>query len=222
MKDIVILIPTLGRPHHIGPLLRSIKRTTPNARPFFICTKFDDAAIEEIKKFDVEYVVIKRNERGDYAKKINVGYRLTDEPLIFTGATDLKFHPEWFENATAKLNDDIHVVGTNDLGNDSVLKGWHSTHSLVTREYVEKYGVIDHPGQVLCELYWHEFVDNEFVETAMARNAFAMAMDSVVEHMHPAFGKDKWDRSYRQVNRRFIPGQAVFEDRRPLWTQLSS
>jgi hypothetical protein len=47
------------------------------------------------------------------------------------------------------------------------MAGRHSTHSLVTRDYVERFGTIDEAGVVLHEGYPHEFVDDEFVQTAM-------------------------------------------------------
>lgn len=155
--------------------------------------------------------------RGDYARKINVGARASKEPLLFLGASDIKFHENWFENAMKHVDAGAQVVGTNDLGNPRVIRGLHATHSLVTREYANL-GTIDKPRTVLSEEYVHEYVDDEFVETAKSRGVFAMAMDSVVEHMHPAFGKGKWDASYRETNKRLAQGYRVYKKRRALWT----
>ena len=33
--------------------------------------------------------------KGDYAAKINEGYRRSTEPLIFLGAIDIRFTPGW-------------------------------------------------------------------------------------------------------------------------------
>jgi hypothetical protein len=177
--------------------------------------------MREIRSHGERIIIVdrpRRNYRGDYARKINEGYRKTKSPLIFLGATDLKFHTNWLENAEAYLGDGIHVVGTNDLGNPDVVAGNHSTHTLVTREYVDRYGTIDEPNKILCESYIHEFVDNEFVETARFRNAWAMALDSIVEHMHPIFKKEAWDASYRKWKDRTKFGQELFEYRKHLWT----
>lgn len=217
MKDIAILIPTLNRTYQIKPLLDSIYRNTPNPRPVFICTEGHNEVINLLRECGEEHYVVPYCAKGDYAKKINYGFTMTDEPLIFTAATDLNFHSAWFDNAIAHLNDQIHVVGTNDLGNESVLRGVHSTHTLITREYVDKYGTIDEPGKVLHEGYWHEFVDDELVETAKARDTFAMALNSIVEHMHPTFGKGRWDDSYHQLWERMDQGHAVYDSRRHLW-----
>lgn len=219
MKDIAVLIPALGRPDTVPKVIRSIRRTTPNCRIVLICTEGDNLVIDKVLHDPIaECIVVPPNEYGDYAKKINIGYRETKEPLLFLGATDLKFWPHWYERAVKELRDGIGVVGTNDLGNPDVLAGKHSTHSLVTRDYVDQYGTIETPGEVLYEGYWHEYVDNEFVETAKYRNAFAMAKDSVVEHLHPWFNKADMDKSYRAARKRFQPGRDLFESRSVLWT----
>lgn len=110
------------------------------------------------------------------------------------------------------------MVGTNDLGNPRVLRGVHATHSLVTRRYVDQHGTIDEPGKVLHEGYWHEFCDDEFVETSWKRKAWAFAADSVVEHLHPAWGKAPMDDLYAQEPRRMRQGRRLFLHRRRLWT----
>ena len=191
MADVVVIIPTLGRPHHIKPLLSSLYHSTDRARPLFICNRYDSRVISVIRREggDILFVDTEPGAPGDYAIKINAGYRNSNEPLIFLGATDLKFHVNWLENAEQYITDQIQVVGTNDLGNPDVLRGNHSTHSLLTRKYADDFGTIDESNKILCEEYVHEYVDNEFCETAKHRNAWAMAMDSIVEHMHPAFRK---------------------------------
>jgi hypothetical protein len=98
------------------------------------------------------------------------------------------------------------------------MAGDHSTHSLVTREYVDKFGTIDEPGVVLHEGYHHEFVDDEFVQTAMFRGMWAFAEDSHVEHLHPNWNKAPSDRLYRMQRRRMRLGKRVYAERKHLWT----
>jgi len=113
----------------------------------------------------------------------------------------------------------VGVVGTNDMGSKKVMEGRHSTHTMVSRSYVENFGLIDEPGKVLYEGYWHEFVDDELVETAKSRSSFYMALDSRVEHVHPMWGKADWDEGYLDGDRRYTLGKRVFRKRRKLWTQ---
>lgn len=214
MTDLAILIPVLGRPHHIEPLLASIHDTC-DADVFFGVTGSDEdllAATDGMNR-----VVVPGPFPGDYARKINLMAGQCDHGLLFLGASDIKFHPGWYEAATAKLTEGIGVVGTNDLGSRRVMQGRHSTHSLVTRDYMVEFGTIDEPGKILHEGYIHEFVDDELVETAKHRNAWAMAKNSIVEHLHPNWGKAPSDALYEDQRRRMRAGRVLFNQRRPLW-----
>lgn len=218
MASLAILIPTLGRPHLIAPLVQSIQDTTEGATILFLTTPRDRAVQKEIDLVGVgERIDVPRCTVGDYARKINEGYRQTTEDLLFLGAQDLKFHPNWLRAATKRLTAQVQVVGTNDMGNIRVIRGEHSTHTLVTRKYVDEFGTIDEPNKVLCEAYPHEFVDDEFVETARFRRAFTVAPNSRVEHLHPMWKKAPWDDGYEDGDRRFVRGRKVYDRRRVLW-----
>lgn len=215
--SLVILVPMLGRAYHVAPLLASIRETTPDARVLFLTTRGDVEVVATLQEMSEEQYRLPIQERGDYAIKINTGIAVTSEDHIFTGASDLRFHPGWYEAAVAKLRPGIGVVGTNDLGNRGTANGRHATHMLVTREYVENFGTIDEPGKFFHEGYVHECVDNEAVETAQVRGAYAHAADSYVEHLHPLWGKADWDEMYRQTSDRIAAGQRLFMERRRMW-----
>lgn len=155
---------------------------------------------------------------GDYARKINAGYRASSEPLMLLGADDITFRPGWLEAAIAQLAPGIGVVGTNDLGSGRVMAGQHATHPLVTRHYADTYGTIDEPGIVLHEGYGHNFVDDEFVGTARQRHAFAFAADAIVEHHHPDWGKADRDDVYDLGRERWAYDRLLWKTRRRLWT----
>lgn len=214
-----ILIPVLRRPHRIAPLMESITATTPNGNVLFIASPSDEAEIEALQKEGVKYVVMDADYEGngDYARKINYGYQITTEPFIFLGADDLRFHPNWFERASTFMVGRIGVVGTNDLGNSRVKAGQHSTHSLVSRAYIDRYGTIDERGKVLHEGYPHEFVDDELVGTARRRHAWAFARYSIVEHLHPNWGKAPMDSLYAAQHQRMADGTELFRRRSRLW-----
>lgn len=214
------MVPVLRRPHRVAPLLESLLQATPeDHRVLFVTSPGDTAEQDAVTSAGADLLVATwEPARGDYAKKINYAYRHTIEPFLFLGADDLRFHPGWLSAAHAHLTDGVGVVGTNDLGNPRVLRGVHATHSLVTRDYIDQHGTIDEPGTVLHEGYWHEYVDDEFVETAWKREAWAFAADSIVEHLHPAWGKAPMDDLYRMEPQRMRQGLRLFRNRRHLWT----
>ena len=218
MSDVAVLVPMLGRPHRVEPLLESITATTPGARVLFLLSTGDVAVHEAVTVAGADHLDIDGPSCGDYARKINTGLRHTVEPLLFLGADDLRFHPGWLEAATAKLAPGVGVVGTNDLGSPRVIAGNHATHSLVTRDYAERFGTIDEPGKILHEGYPHEYVDDELVGTAKHRGAWAFAVDSHVEHLHPAWGKAPTDGMYQRQRSRMAAGRPLYEARKHLWT----
>lgn len=217
--EVVIIVPVLRRPQRASTLVESITSATPEPhRILFVCSPDDTDEQKAVSDTKADMLVVDWEPgHGDYAKKINAGYRASTEPLLFLAADDLKFHPGWLTAAQAHLSARVQVVGTQDLGNPRVLRGVHSTHTLVTRRYADR-GTIDEPGKVYHEGYWHEYCDDELVETAWYRKAWAFAADSVVEHLHPAWGKAQMDDLYRQEPRRLRYGRRLFLRRRHLWS----
>jgi hypothetical protein len=141
---------------------------------------------------------------------------------LFTGADDLHFHPGWYEAARTMVTHDprIGVVGTADLGNARTMDGTHSTHSLVARWYADAGGSVDADHQIYHEGYAHFFCDDELIQTAVARGAYAHALDAVVEHLHPQVGKSADDATYHRGRATAPLARRRFRKRRPLWETL--
>lgn len=215
--DVVVIVPMLGRPEHVAPLVRSLENSTDRARILWMVSAGDADVLDEVNGLG-EVIILPRRSTGDYAHKINVGVLNSAEPLIFTGASDIRFHAGWLETAEACMSDEIGVVGTNDLSNPRTARG-HSTHTLVARWYADL-GLIDGTPGLLYEGYVHELVDDELVASARKRNAYAHCPDSHVEHLHPQWGKSStgWDQSYRDQQRRMRQSAPEFARRRRLWT----
>lgn len=215
--SLAILVPVLRRPQNVAPLLASIEATTPDARVVFICDEDDHAERHAVKAAGLKPLVI----TGGYAEKITAGVAATDEPLIFTAADDLRFHPGWYDKAHARLSGTVKVVGVNDFCTLRVRQGTHATHFLMTREYAETPTIDGGPGP-FCHLYDHSFCDDEFVATAQARGVIAFARDSVVEHLHHLNGKALDDETYRKGRERFDFDRNIFRSRGELWTARSA
>ena len=213
----VVVVPMLGRGHLMDRLRESLAASTDDARILWVVTGGDFDVLDRLDGDD--YVLTPPRPRGDYAHKINAGVAASDEPLIFTAAIDLHFHPGWLEIAERHLDDQIRVVGTDDLCNPRTAAG-HSTHTLVARDYVSR-GLIDGRPGLLCEDYLHEMCDDEIVGTARKRGAYAHAPDAHVEHLHWSAGKrekDETDDMYGGMNQRMWADRALYRQRRALWT----
>ncbi len=193
-----ILIPVLGRPHNAHKVATSVERNTrAEHRLIFLCSPTDYEEMEACRNVSgAETLVVDWDPAaGDYARKINWGFSQGQSEWIFQGADDLYFHRDWDVEALAVAHSTTRrVIGTNDLHNPRVLRGTHSTHSLIARSYVED-------GQVLCEDYDHQYVDNELCATSRRRGEFAFAPRSIVEHLHPYWGLAEDDPTYRKAMR---------------------
>ena len=222
MSDIDVIVPVLNRPANAAPLVESLAASTDRARLYFVCSRADreqEKACHAAGGFVL--LAMFPPGPGDYARKINTGFRQTRSPLVLLAADDLRFHPGWLEavEACAAERPDAGVIGTNDLANPQVMRGRHSTHPVVRRSYVKEIGgVVGRPGIVYCEEYDHQFVDNELYATAVARGAYVHCYEARVEHMHPIFRRAvKMDATSEKGLARGAEDRRLFESRRHLW-----
>lgn len=214
--SLAFLVPVRARPGNVFPLLDAICATSPRARVVFIADPGDDAecaAIRHARRRTTVRVDALTFE-GNYAAKIRHGIEQTTEPLIFTGADDLKPRAGWLEEARKLLVDPVQVVGVNDL---IERKREHATHFLMTRAYAEQPTIDGKPGPFF-DGYSHWFCDDELIATATKRGAYAYAAKARVEHLHPMAGKAPDDEVYQagRANQRL--DRRLFRRRELLWT----
>jgi hypothetical protein len=145
---IVVLVPVLRRPWRAAPTVEAFARATePPYRIVFICTPDDTEEIAAVRATGAARLIVPwETGPGDWARKINYGFRSTMEPLMLLGADDICPHPGWAEEVRSAAQLGFGVIGTNDLGNPEVMAGGLSTHPVVARRYAEQHGTIDGPG----------------------------------------------------------------------------
>lgn len=212
-----LLVPVLGRPRNAQPLVDSIRASTSVEHAVhFICSRGDDAEIAACRKTGANVLVYREPPGpGDFARKINWAFGVTEAEWVFQGADDIRFSPGWDRAALdlAQMRG-AQVIGTNDLHNPAVKRRLHSTHTLFSRSYIEQQGgTFDGSGTVFCELYDHQFCDTEFVETARGRGVWAFCRESVVEHLHPHWGLAEMDDTYRKAFSQYGPDRQLYIER---------
>ena len=225
MSSIAVLCPVLGRREALRPMHESLVNATETPwHLYLICSPQDDDAEDVCLELEDEdpnvtcWTVDWEPEHADWAKKINYGYEETSEEFLLLGATDLRFHAEWDASALRVFEETrAGVIGTNDMGNKTVMRGLHSTHPLVWRPYIDECGTIDERGKVLHEGYAHQWVDTELVETAKVRGEWAFAVDSRVEHLHPFWRKGRMDATYQKALSTSDPDHRYYSQRQRLW-----
>jgi glycosyltransferase involved in cell wall biosynthesis len=210
-----ILVPVRDRPQNVKPLIESIRENTETAHRVVFLVHPDDR--DEIFALHEAEAIFIRSPEHSYAYKINLGVKLTKAEFVFLGADDLRFHPGWDVAAIDRFDETQKpVIGTNDLGNATVMAGKHTTHSLVHHSYFEQ-GTATDPDCLLHEGYIHNWVDTEFVETAMKRKAFVFCAESKVEHLHPFWHKGENDHIYELGRQGYGLDRRLYLKRRRFW-----
>jgi hypothetical protein len=225
-KSVAALVPVLGRPRNARPLAESFYASEfgVDISLWFICSPNDldqTAAAHEAAGNGGGVIMAPwpGGMRGDYARKINLGLWMTDDPFVLCGADDLTFDIAWADVAVAQLeHDQTGFCGTNDLANPKVMRGQHATHPVVRRSYALECGTIDTPGLIYHEGYHHLCVDNEATETAMHRGCWSFAEESIVRHRHPIFDRTvRTDETYQRGSAHADDDWKLLKTRRPLW-----
>jgi hypothetical protein len=201
-EQTAVVVPVMRRPQNAKPFMESVRASTGLAVVIAVADRSDPETGEAWERAGAVVVPFDDDGQspGTFAEKVNAAHRFLEPevwPWLFLVGDDVKFHPGWLDHAQAVAGTTHHVVGTNDLGNPTVLAGEHATHLLVRRSYIDEVGAgWDGPGVVAHEGYRHWFVDNEIVTAARQRRVWAMALGSRVEHLHPLWGKGEHDDVY--------------------------
>lgn len=216
-KKVAILIPTYGRPHRIAPLIENITSVTDMSlvEIVFIVEADDQATIDACESLGVTYLINTRAR--NYAGAMNTAVRTLQNEFFYASSDDFLYHENWLQpllNYSAAYS----VVGSNDLGNPAVAQGQLAVAFLIKKSYLSR-AVLDSPGDMVHEGYLHNFADTELTQTAISQNEYGYCSESIVEHMHPAFGKGADDNTYHLQDGTWDHDAMVYQTRSILWSR---
>ncbi|HYH54021.1 MAG TPA: glycosyltransferase family A protein [Solirubrobacterales bacterium] len=221
--NVAILIPTLGRPHALQPLLTNLRQTTEfRYRVYFVVDQDDQETRDVIDKmpgFDFTSVLCD----GTYPEKSNAGHAASaDEELILPTADDVVFHDGWLQAVLPHFEAGWQVVGTCDTS-PITEDGGHVTMPILRRSYIEDPGAVwGEPGKVFFEGYHHSRVETELWHLALHRDVAIFERESVIEHLHPEWSTrpvDDTDRKGQMRNRE--ADDALFHARKAEWEKAA-
>ena len=215
--SIAVIVPVYKRPHRIHALLESFNATSPDAHILFVASPEDREELKALR--DVPHLVMPGRRRpGDWAAKINMGYRHTQDEWILACGDDVAFGRKWDKALMlCAEKTGARVIGTHDMNERAAKAGIYSPHPAVHRSYADELGTVDAPGQIMCELYDHNYPDRELAATAIARGEWAFCRRAVLQHLHPALGKHPTDSTYRLGMRNFGRDGRLFRQRSVKW-----
>lgn len=223
LPPVALICPLLGRPDRTAAFVDACNAAATGPQDVvLVCTSDRPADIAAATATDASVIVLEGPRMpGDWARKVNVAYRNTTHPLMLLCGDDLRPRRGWHDEVANAAAQGFGVIGTQDLGNRRVVAGLHSTHPVVARWYADRHGTIDGPGTVVSEVYHHNFVDDELVETAKARDTWVFCNMAILEHLHPNWGKGEMDSVYALGREGFEKDRWTHELRRPRWSSLS-
>lgn len=203
--DLLIIVPSRGRPHNIAALHDAWSATTTGAAGLLVAADEDDPTLPDYDRVCAE--------RGI---ELTVGPRLRMVPTL--NAVALERAPHHF--AVGFMGDDhrprtvgwdahylaaLRTLGTGYVyGNDLLAGERLPTQVAMTSDIVQTLGAMV-PAPVR-----HLFADNTWWDLGHAIDRIRYMPDVIVEHLHPIAGKVESDAGYEEVNH----PDAAEEDRR--------
>lgn len=220
--NVAIIIPTLGRPHALAPLLQNLRQTTElRYRVCFVVDRDDRETWEALDGLARARDFFAIECDGTYPEKTNAGLRATDEPLVLPTADDVVFHSGWYETAVARFEDPaVQVVGTSDL-TPATRGGRLATMPILRRSYIKDPGAAwGETGTVFNESLHHNFVDRVCWELALHRGVAVFEPGSIIEHRHHGWGTREADATDAKGNQQgWDADKALYERMKAEWTR---
>ena len=191
MSRVAVIVPVLGRPSHIRPLLEAFARTTPSATLTFVASPGDEDEQAAIKACGARMVVCD----GGFAAKCNAAIPQTTEEFVLVIGDDVEPLDGWYEAALKHITDTIQVIGIPD-GIERPSRPEHACHFLMTRAASELPTFDGGPGPFHAG-YVAWYPDDEYMASSQWRGNYTFAdVSATIRHLHPMVGLSQDDATY--------------------------
>lgn len=192
MKDLVILVPSRGRPQNIEDLLFSLQETK-TASELIVIVDDDDETLDQYIELGCKIMMIAKQGKG-MARALNFAANVFKDDyrhFAFIG-DDHRPRTEYWDQ---KLINALDEVGTGIAYGDDLLQGENlPTAVAMSGDIVRALGGMVPPGFI------HLYLDNFWMQLGKDLKSFIYLPDVIIEHLHPVAGKAQWDENYRSVN----------------------
>jgi hypothetical protein len=201
MADLVVIVPSRGRPGAVGELVEAFEQTCTEVTTDLVF------AVDGDDEFLSDYQAAVRAYRG-YGVLLTAAAPSTMVATLNYAAGTLVADRE--PSAIGFMGDDhrprtkgwdaayldaLRDMGTGIVyGNDLLQRGNLPTQVAMTADIIRTLGYMAPPGLT------HLAVDNAWLALGQAADCIRYLPDVVVEHRHPAAGKAAWDEGYQRVN----------------------
>jgi hypothetical protein len=201
MAELIILVPTRGRPQNVAPIIEAWRETGAfgdGGELIFIIDADDPACAEyqqEIRESPYRCIsfLIESEWRPLVPKLNRVALSLAelgDTPLGFMGDDHLPRTEGWVGEYLRALETSPSIVSTPDGFRRDDLP----THWAMSAEIVRAL------GRMVPATVSHLYCDNSVRDLAIGAGIYSWLPDILIEHMHPLAGKAQVDPGYIHVN----------------------
>ena len=192
-SDLVVLIPTRGRPDNAVALEKAFVETNTKAARFYIVDFNDETRSQYSWKLPVESVIMIHNETGGMAYPLNyVARQFIGEfdNFAFMGDDHRPRTANWDEKFVEELYTGSDIVYGNDLFQGSNLP----TQVAMSSEIVEAL------RGMVPDTQRHLYLDNFWLKLGQDLGKIKYLPDVIIEHCHAFNGKAPMDENYARVN----------------------
>jgi hypothetical protein len=192
-SDLVVLIPTRGRPDNAIALEQAFVDTNTKAKRFYIVDFNDETRSEYSWKLPVESVIMIHNETGGMAYPLNyIARQFIGEfdNFAFMGDDHRPRTANWDEKFVEELYTGSDIVYGNDLFQGSALP----TAVAMSAQIVE------HLRGMVPDTQRHLYLDNFWLKLGQDLGKIKYLPDVIIEHCHAFNGKAPMDENYARVN----------------------
>lgn len=195
MSDLLVIVPSRGRPHNIAELHVAWAETAHRDGRLLVAVDDDDPALPEYQRvcdlIGVELEVGPRLRLTGTLNKVAIEHAPRHKAIAFMGDDHRPRTVGWDTQLMAELD----RLGTGFVYGNDLLQGERmATAVAMTSDIVSALGYMAPPQMV------HLCLDLVWVEWGKAIDRLAYLPDTVIEHMHPAVGKAVNDSGYDEAN----------------------
>jgi hypothetical protein len=197
MADLIVLVPSRGRPEAARELVQAFKDTcTANTLLCFVVDEDDPTRLEymAITGPSVGIALTPSHNMVQALNFASVTLAKDDSAPFAFGFMGDDHRPRTL-GWDAKYLDTLRSMGTGIVYGDDLFQGEQlPTQAAMTTDIIQALGYMAPPDLV------HMYVDNFWRDLGRAVGCLRYLPDVVVEHMHPVAGKADWDEGHARVN----------------------
>lgn len=201
MRELLVIVPTRGRPHNVPRILDAWEKTgATEMAQLLLAVDADDPTVRRYDVFDVNgwRALLKHPQHLPMVVKLNDSARYAlaerDWPYIaFMGDDHVPKTVGWAQRYVNELK----VLGTGVVYGDDLVQG----EKLCT-QWAMTTDIVRALGRMVPADVEHMYCDNSVMDLAREAGCLKYLADVRIEHAHPVAGRGAWDAGYERVNSR--------------------